>query len=342
MKKIFRLIIILSLVVLLPVNAVTTTASKTTSTTTKNYYSYYMTSTTFYNKTGAKVEDNSGYTNLCTRNASNNYGVNKKWDMTQSRISYALNTPCVDVNDKIYDFSLILKEEEVTNIKYLIDSYREKYNIDIIFVSYNLPYTNDHDNEDFIADFYDFNDFGLGHDNYDGLAIFRNTYYKDPYVRIMTFGDAQLYLYDTRYDSLISGVASYFKSNDYDGAVKYTLSYYDSCVSKGPLKGYYIDDMGYIKRKWYPSWGFYTFTGLVVGLIYMLVGLGKHKMVKKAQAAREYFVKDSLELTQQADVFLRSHTSSYTVSSSSGGGGGGHHSSGGHSGGGHSSGGGHF
>ena len=40
MKKIFRLIIILSLVVLVPVNAVSTTASKTTSTTTKNYYSY--------------------------------------------------------------------------------------------------------------------------------------------------------------------------------------------------------------------------------------------------------------------------------------------------------------
>ena len=72
----------------------------------------------------------------------------------------------------------------------------------------------------------------------------------------------------------------------------------------------------------------------------MSSGLRKHKMVKKATAAREYFMKDSLNLTTQNDRFLNSHTSSYTVSSSSGGGGG-HSSGGGHSGGGHSGGGGH-
>ena len=149
-----------------------------------------------------------------------------------------------------------------------------------------------------------------------------------------------MYLYDTRYDTLVDNVGSYFRTKDYRNAVSYILGYYDKCVSWGQLKGYYIDDMGYIQRKWYPHWFIYTLVGGIVGLIYMLTGLGKHKMVKKAAAAREYYDKDSLNLTNKTDRFLRSHTSSYTVSSSSGGGGG-HSSGGGHSGGGHSGGGGH-
>ena len=52
------------------------------------------------------------------------------------------------------------------------------------------------------------------------------------------------------------------------------------------------------------------------------------------------FNKNLSKITERSDIFLSTHTSSYTVSSSSGGGGGGHSSSSGSSGGGHSSGGG--
>ena len=207
MKKIFRLIIILTLVIVLPVNAATTT------TTTKKIN--YVLSTTYANKTGAKLEDNSGYTNLCKRDTSNNYGVTKKWEFnTDYRINRALNTPCVDVNDYVYDFSDVLSEEDEIYIKESLMEFSKEFNMPAIFVSYNLPYTNDKDNEDFIADFYDYNSFNDDDNNYDGIAIFRNSYALDPYVRIMTFGDAQMYLYDSRYDSLISGVKSYFLVNN--------------------------------------------------------------------------------------------------------------------------------
>ena len=104
------------------------------------------------------------------------------------------------------------------------------YNTQFLFLSLN-PRIHD----DFLADFYDYNSFGIEHKNHDGLAIFRNTYAQDPYVRIMTFGEAQLYLYDTRYDDLIDGVKSYFIGNDYKGATKYILNYYERCVNKGQL-----------------------------------------------------------------------------------------------------------
>lgn len=315
------------------VNAYTTTSKYT--------YTTSQFTTTAINNTGARLTDNSGYQETCTRDSSNNFGVNKKWDMTnKSRQQYALSTPCVDVKDKVYDFSDILTSEEEIAIKATMESYSDKYHMDIIFVSYNLPYHIDKDNEDWLADFYDFNDFGLEYEKYDGIAIFRNTYDLNPYYQILSFGETQMYLYDSRYDHIVEKVGSYFRAKNYTGAVDKILSYYDSCYYKGPLKGYYIDDMGYIKRKWYPHWFVYTLFGIIVGLIYMSSGLRKHKMVKKATAAREYFMKDTLNLTTQNDRFLNSHTSSYTVSSSSGGGGG-HSSGGGHSGGGHSGGGGH-
>ena len=204
------------------------------------------------NKTGAKLEDNSGYKETCARTAANNYGVNKKWDMSsKSRQQYASKTPCVDSKDKVYDFSDILTESEEAKIKELLNTYSKKYNMDVIFVSYNLPYTEDKTNEDWLADFYDFNDFGLDYEKYDGIAILRNTYDKDPYFQILSFGEAQMYLYDTRFDGLVNGVRDYFKTQDYVDAVKYIMNYYDNCYKQGPLEGYYVNDMGYIKRNWY-------------------------------------------------------------------------------------------
>ena len=72
----------------------------------------------------------------------------------------------------------------------------------------------------------------------------------------------------------------------------------------------------------------------------MIILVNKNKMVTKARQAEDYVNKDSIHITNRKDVFVGSHTSSYTSSSSSGGGGGGFSSHSGSSGGGHSSGGG--
>ena len=335
MKKIFRLIIILSVLFVVPVYAVTSTTA-----TTKHTYYYGTTSiTTIANKTGAKLEDNSGYTNLCTRSLSNQYGVTKKTkNSLESLLQYIKATPCVDANDKIYDFSDILtpEEESLYQMKFL--EYKKKYNLDIVFVSYNLPYTYDNDNLLFADDFYRFNDFGKEYDLYDGILIFRNTYASDPFYTVITEGGAQLYLDGSRLSSLEDDLYDYFSNKRYPEGIDKVLARIEKYYSKDPIKGKWVDEYGDIHKYWYPTYGAYAFWGIVVGLIYMGIGLGKHKMVKKAKAAREYLVKDSLNLTEKNDLFLRSHTSSYTVSSSSGGGGGG--SFHGHSGGGFSSGGG--
>lgn len=334
MKKVFiTFLSILSLILINPVYAETVTSEDI-----DTNIEDVSESTTIYNKTGARLEDNSGYQNLCTRTSSNNYGVKKKWDMSDStRINYAQNTPCVDSKDKVYDFSDLLTLEEENEMKKLMDEYSKKYNMDVIFVSYNLPYTNDDDNLYFADDFYDFNSFGLDYDKYDGVVIFRNTYYADPFYTVISEGEAQIYLTGNRLSNIEDYIYDDFVARRYVEGVKSVLNELDYYYKIGPEKGYYVDDMGKVHTKWYPTFIIYIIIGMVAGIIYIIVGLGKHRMVKKATAARDYFVKDSLNLTEKNDIFLRSHTSSYTVSSSSGGGGGSFSS---HSGGGFSSGGG--
>ena len=50
--------------------------------------------------------------NLKERTESNNYGVNKKWKITESNINNVKSTKYVDSSEKIYDFSNVLNEEE--------------------------------------------------------------------------------------------------------------------------------------------------------------------------------------------------------------------------------------
>ena len=288
----------------------------------------------------------SASTNLKERTAENKYGVNKKWDMTSERIEYAKQTPYVDASEKIYDFSDILTDQEEQELYNIIIPMIEKYKMDIVIVTYNLPYTQDSENSAFASDFYDFNDFGLDYEKYDGVVLFRNTYEKDPYFDMFSFGDAQLKFYDTRMSSILDDIYYNLKNRNYLTGFKKWLTDVDRYANYSDLDGYYVDDMGYlqkVKKKYKPFEfiiGNLIISGIIT-LIFILVNVKKNKMVRLATQASEYLNKSTFKLLEQSDKLISSHVTSYTESSSSSsGGGGGHSSFGGHSGGGFSSGGG--
>ena len=94
------------------------------------------------------------------------------------------------------------------------------------------------------------------------------------------------------------------------------------------------------KKYSYP-WGWALLFSGIISLIYASIFIGRNKMVKKSREAQDYLAKEDIDIYKTVDQYLRSTTSSYTVSpSSSSSGGGGGFSSGGSSGMGHSSGGG--
>lgn len=281
--------------------------------------------------------------NTYDRDLLENYGVNKKWKITDKNKSNVLNTPKVDAEEKIYDFSDILTEEEEESLLEKINNFREKTNMEIVILTASVPYQVDETNETYATDFYDYNDFGLDLENYDGIIFFRNTYVSDPYYAMYMFGEAQLYYASGRYDQILDSIYYNIRNGYYYDALNYFIdecdNYYDAGIPSS-MSNAYIDDMGFIRYKFVPPF----FTAFLIScfatLIIMLILIKKNKMVKKATLASEYLNNNSILYSRSDDTFISAHTSSHTSSSGSGGHGGGH-SSRGSSGGGHSGGGRH-
>ena len=292
-------------------------------------------------------------TNTKSREDVENYGVTK-YKVNDKNKGYVLKTPFVDETEKIYDFSEILTEEEETRILERIKEFTSNTDFDLVILTKELPYSNDHDNEDYSADFYDFNSFDKN-----GVLFFRNTYSCDPYFDLYSFGDAQLYFYDTRLSSILDDIYdNIHEGNYYDGIIQ-LIERLEEYYSEGKLEDYfvdndgmlrendkyYIDKNGKLKRKYdykapiLPS----AIISLIITLIVISNMVKKNKMIRLATNASVYTNNNSINLTVNKDDLVNSITNRvYMPPSSSSGGGssGGHSSSMGHSGGGHSSGGG--
>ena len=122
-----------------------------------------------------------------------------------------MKTKYVDASEKIYDFSDILTDSEEQELKVLIDNFYNKTKMDLVIVTDELPYVSDDQNMEYAEDFYDYNDFGLGTKHYDGIVLFRNTYYLDPYYDMTLTGEAQFY-YTPRIDDILDTIYDEIKT----------------------------------------------------------------------------------------------------------------------------------
>lgn len=288
---------------------------------------------------------------LCDRDSLPNHGVHKKWKITENNLDNVKRTPCVDASEKIYDFAGVLTEEEYDALKARIDKYIRRTNMDFVIVIESYPYQTDSENEDYAADFYDYNDFGIEFENYSGTLFFRNTYEKDPYYDVYTFGDAQLYYDYDRLQVLLDGVYdNIHEGNYYAGFIRY-IDYLEDFYRQGKsLKNYTVDEEGYLQKNYtYPLPEFIVFSTIITFIV-MVILVRKNKMIAKAEEAKDYLDPATSKITHKEDKFVSTYTTSYRITSSSssggsfggsfGGGGGSFHSHSGSSGGGHSSGGG--
>ncbi len=277
------------------------------------------------------------------RNTLENYGVKKKWKVTSENQANVMRSHAVDSEEKIYDFAGVLTDDEYNSLKKQIEEFIQKTNMDLVILIESFPYYQDRENEDYAVDFYDYNDFGMFNDNYSGTLLFRNTYESNPYYDMYNFGVAQQYFDQSRMDITLDGIYDNLHAGNYyegfSSFIKYLSNFYDAGMA---LDDYELDENGFLQKKYeYP---FIVIFGaaFVITAIIMGILISKNKMVRKATQAENYLDQSSVQITNRQDIFLTTHTTSYTVSSSSGGssGGGGGHSSRGSSGGGHTSGGG--
>ncbi|MBR2713092.1 MAG: TPM domain-containing protein [Bacilli bacterium] len=278
------------------------------------------------------------------RTEENNYGVNKKWDMSDpERLNYAKQTKYVDASIKIYDFSGIISDEDEKKLLERITPLIEKYKMDIVILTYYLPYSSDSQNEDFATDFYDFNDFGLDFSNYSGVLLFRNTYSLDTYCDMYSFGEAQQYYTPERMNAILNDIKYDINTNRYVDGFNKWITNLQKYYEMGKVEYTYIDENGLLryKRHFEPLLLGNFMLSSIITIIVLIVSVSKHKMVKLATEASVYLNKESFKLNSKTDTLVNSVTTSWTEPEhTSYGGGGGGHSSFGHSGGGHSSGGG--
>jgi len=274
-------------------------------------------------------------TNTFNRNTLDNLGVNKGIKITESNRDNIMNTPAVDASEKIYDFSDILTEEEESNLKSRIDKFIEENQMDLVFVTTSFPYSYDTKNEEYADDFYDYNDFGIDFQYNSGILFLRNTNPSDPYYHMSTTGKAQLYYSDQRVDNILDGIYDDIHDGNYYEAFVDFINRADSYAKSGmpdTANNYIIDEAGNIHQKPTPyhiPWLLCAGISGVLTAIIMIILIKKNKMVRKATQAEEYLDRKSINITNRKDIFITSHTTSYTESHDSGGGGfsGGGHSS---------------
>ena len=284
------------------------------------------------------------------RNELDNLGVNKHWKITDKNKSNVLRTNLVNADEKIYDYSDILTEEEEKEIKNKIDKFIEETKMDMVFVSVNLPYSNDKTNEDFAADFYDYNDFGINFDKYSGVLLLRNTYQPDPYFNVYMFGEAQRYYTFNRAESMLDSIYPYFHTHQYYQGLNVFIDYFTNYYHQGipnEMKNYYIDENSILHKK--PRKYKRPLILIVIAdlLSTLLIGtklVNKNKMVRKKISTIDYADKNGVNFTRiennKINEYVTHHTHVSTYSGGGGAGGGGFSSSIGSSGGGHTSGGG--
>lgn len=273
-----------------------------------------------------------------------NYGVNKKWNINTNNKDNILKTYAVDSNQKIYDFSNVLTDEEEQKLTERMHNFTEKYKIDIVILTDNYQYTKDSQNTTFATDFYDYNDFGINYEKYDGVMLFRNTYEQNPYFDAYSFGNAQLYFYDTRLSNTLDYIYDDIHSEAYYSGFNKFIDKMEEYYNEGKLTDYYVDESGFLQKQKTASYylkmiGLSMIIALVITGIIIYTLIKKNKMVLKATKATVYMNKEKSKITNVQDNFITSNTTSYVISSDTSSGGG-HSSSGGSSGGGFSSGGG--
>ena len=273
-----------------------------------------------------------------------NYGVNKKWNINTNNKDNILKTYAVDSNQKVYDFSNILTDEEEQKLTDRMKKFTEKYKIDIVILTDNYQYTEDSQNTTFATDFYDYNDFGINYEKYDGVMLFRNTYEQNPYFDAYSFGNAQLYFYDTRLSNTLDYIYDDIHSEAYYSGFNKFIDKMEEYYNEGKLTDYYVDESGFLQKQKTASYylkmiGLSMLIALVITGIIIYILIKKNKMVLKATKATVYMNKEKSKITNVQDNFITSNTTSYVISSDTSSGSG-HSSSGGSSGGGFSSGGG--
>ena len=247
--------------------------------------------------------------------------------------TYAISDiPTVDSSKKVYDYADLLSEEEENKLHEGIIDVLEKRNLEVVFVTINNnPYgTSDEATQNYAADFYDYNKFGVG-DRRSGVLVIIDM--GNRYHYILTSGDAQLYYDDERINGINDAAYEYLSMDNYYGSFEASLKSIDNYYQMGIPESnslFCVDDNGdFFKCKDEPkevNWLVSALSAIAGSLGSIFIHTRKYRGIHLATDANDY-IKNST-ITSSHDQFLTTFTSRVRRSNDNNGSGG-HHSIGG-------------
>lgn len=226
------------------------------------------------------------------------------------------NVKAIDTKEKIYDYADKLTDSEEKLLKEKIDTFIEKYNMDMVLVS--IDKHDKYSTEAYADDFYDYNGFGIGN-THDGVIFVLDYNFGKENMHMSTTGEAIRMYDDYRIDKILDVVYE-----DYDYYELYSdfideCSYYAQLGIPSSNKNTYINSKGdLVYKKHFPyllSLGVST----LVATIVLLILIAKNKMVKKAIEANVYMNKENANITERKDQFITTHTTSVRINTNTGG-----------------------
>jgi uncharacterized protein len=199
--------------------------------------------------------------------------------------------PMVDISLKVYDYANLFTESEEKKLYEEINSFIQQNNMDMAVVTISdNPY---YYARDYADDFYDYNEFGKNEKN-DGVLFLIDMDTREMWIS--TTGAAINRLNDREIDRILDECYNQITNKKYFNCASEFIEY----------TGIYIKSSGsqmvfaprFKKTQVYAGVG----GGVLVGIIYLLIGRSKHKLIQRQNQAHNY--ENKLKLTTNSDILV--------------------------------------
>lgn len=183
---------------------------------------------------------------IVDRSTVDNYGVKKDYSFTKYTVS---DYPLVsNPSNHIYDFANVLTSKEENEFKDILDKSVNRIGYELVVVIIDEDSYDKGDLLNFGTRFYNYNDFGIGIDEYySGVILVINISDENRNLNFIALGKSQFYYNNVIISGITTRLDKYLDKNEYSNVItnfNSEINYYYSSGSWDVDNKYVIDEKG--------------------------------------------------------------------------------------------------
>lgn len=204
---------------------------------------------------------------------------------------------------RLVDGADLLSDSEETVLRDMLDEISERQQVDLVIVTADS--LEGKSPMEFADDFYDYNGYGFG-DSYDGVLFLISMEERDWYISTTGFGITVIT--DAGREYISQHFLEDLSEGEYNAAFTIFAEMCDDFITQAREGEPY--DVGNLPKEPFPflmNLILALFIGFLLSFIVTSVMRGKLKSVHSQSRADSYIKKDSMQITNQRDMFLYRH-----------------------------------